>query len=380
MESFTELKEGWEDYHSLHTEKVDESALVEALNLLTNADGMPAHRHEYELKEAITTSDFPTLFGVLIDRQMIANYKLPSSISDWRSYIKVAPGGLPNFNEVERNRVDGNDQHLAEVTEKGEFQPTKPTTTQYKYRPKIYGRVFDISWKALVNDSMGAFADIPQRFANAALRTEARIATGLFCASTGPSTLLYGATITDAGQAVTNLGALPLTIANFETTLTLMSEQKDPQGETIEIEGVHLVVPPALWLTALSILKSTTKMYVDSGAAAGVPYPTTNILADLPITPHKNPLLSVLDTGGKQRTTWYLFADPSSGAAAEVGFLRGEEAPEICMKASDKMTVGGGVMSPFAGDFHSDNIFYRVRHILGGAPMDPRLTYAQTGS
>jgi len=381
MAEFMEImKEGWEGFSSVRETGIDESAISEALDLLTNANRMPAHRHEYLVKEAIATTDFPTLLGNIIDRQLIANYKLPSTITEWRQYIKVAPGGVPDFNDVERNRVDGVDQRLLEISD-GVFQPAKPSTTQYKYRLHTYGRVFEITRKALINDAMGAFADIPTRFARAALRTEAYFATNLFCSSTGPRSTYFGAAISDAGQTITNVGALPLTIANLETTLTLMSQQTDPQGEAIEIEGVHLVVPPALYLTALSVVGSDIKMYVDSGAAAGVPYPTYNVIKDMPIKVHKNPTLKTIDTSsGKVDTTWYLFADPAEGAAVEVGFLRGQEAPEICIKASDKASTSGGVMSPFSGDFASDKIAYRVRHDIGGATMDPRLAYAQTGS
>ena len=380
MSEFMELmKEGWDNFPSVRRMQVDESAIAETLDLLTNANGLPAHRHEYLVKEAITTSDFPTLLGNVIDRQLIANYKLPSTISEWRRYIKVAPGGVPDFNDVERNRVDGLDQRLLPVSD-GVFQPVKPSSTQYKYALDTYGRVFDITRKALINDALGAFADIPTRFARAALRAEAYFATSLYVASTGPKTTFFGASISDAGQTITNLGALPLTITNLETTLTYMSEQKDPQGEAIEIEGVHLVVPPALYLTALSVVGSDIKMYVDSGGAAGIPYPTYNVLKDMPITVHKNPTLNTIDTSAKVRTTWYVFADPSEAAAIEVGFLRGQEAPEICMQKSDKMSVGGGEMSAFSGSFASDKIAYRVRHDMGGATMDPRMAYAQTGS
>lgn len=383
MAEFMEMmKEGWEGFSSVREAGIDESAISEALDLLTNANRMPAHRHEYLVKEAIATTDFPTLLGNIIDRQLIANYKLPSTISEWRQYIKVAPGGVPDFNDVERNRVDGVDQRLLQISD-GVFQPAKQSTTQYKYHLNTYGRVFEITRKALINDAMGAFADIPTRFARAALRTEAYFATNLFCTSSGPRSTFFGASITDAGQTITNLGSLPLTIGNLETTLTLMSQQVDPQGEAIEIEGTHLVVPPALYLTAKSILTSTSKFYVDVQGGAGasiVAYPTANVISDLPIVLHKNSTLKTIDAGGKVDTTWYLFADPAEGAAMEVGFLRGQESPEICIKASDKASTSGGVMSPFSGDFASDKIAYRVRHDLGGATMDPRLAYAQTGS
>nr|WP_321349792.1 Mu-like prophage major head subunit gpT family protein [uncultured Methanoregula sp.] len=383
MVEFMEImKEGWDGFSSVRDAPVDESAIAEALDLFTNANRLKPHQHAYLVQEAIATSDFPTLLGNVIDRQLLANYKLPSTISEWRQYIKVAPGGIPDFNDVERNRVDGIDQRLLKISD-GVFQPAKQTSTQYKYHLDTYGRVFEITRKALINDALGAFSDISTRFARAALRTEAYFATNLFCTSSGPNSSFFGASISDAGQTITNLGALPLTINNLETTLTYMSEQKDPQGEAIEIEGVHLVVPPALFITAKSILTSSNKFYVDVQGGAGasiMAYPTANVLADMPIQLHKNPTLNTIDTSGKVRTTWYLFADPAEGAAIEVGFLRGQEGPEICMKASDKMSVSGGAMSPFAGSFDSDKIAYRVRHDIGGATMDPRLAYAQTGS
>jgi hypothetical protein len=50
------------------------------------------------------------------------------------------------------------------------------------------------------------------------------------------------------------------------------------------------------------------------------------------------------------------------------------------MKASDKVSVAGGLISPFAGDFATDDIFYRVRIVCGGTQLDPRFTYSQDGS
>jgi hypothetical protein len=378
-ETFLEEMEDWQGYQSVHTKKVNEAALVEMLRLLNNADGLPKHAIDHKLQEAATTSDFPYLLGQVLDRQLIANYKLPGSIAEWRQYIKV--GSVPNFNPVERMALNGADQYLDEVMkEDNEYPLAKASEQKYSYSVKKRGKRFSISWESLVNDALGAFTDIPQRFANAALRTEARFATSLIALSSGPNTALYGATISDAGQAITNLGALALTIENLETTLTLMSEQKDPQGEPILVEGTHLVVPPHLFLTAKSILTSTSKFYVDvqGGAGASITaYPTTNVLQDMPITLHKNAYLPIIDTSGNKNGTWYLFADPAQGVAAEVGFLRGYENPDIVMKASNKMSVAGGVGSTFDGDFESDNIQYRVRHILGGTAMNPRYTFAQ---
>jgi len=94
---------------------------------------------------------------------------------------------------------------------------------------------------------------------------------------------------------------------------------------------------------------------------------------------HIDPYLPIVDTT-KGNATWYVFADPSQGAAMEYAYLRGHETPEICMKNSDKVTAAGGGLSPFSGDFATDDILYRVRDVFGSGQLDPRFAYAQTGS
>ena len=326
MAEFLEVldENGWRGYNSVH-DKASEVKLSEAIALLVNKARMPAHRHKYLLQEAITTSDFPYLFGQVIDRQMLANYKI--KVADWKSYTKMST--VPDFNTVRREKLHGTDGYLAEVPEKGEYPPTTPYNCRYSYNVKKYGRQFDISWEALINDSLGAFSDIPERFANAAVRSEARFVTSLYAAANGHgNTSLYGATITDCGQAITNFGTLPLTIANLETTMRLMSAQTDPDGEPMGIAARHLVVGPALEYTARSILTSSVKMWTYGGddEAAAVPYPMTNVVPQMGLQLHVDPYIPVIDTT-HGTTGWYLFADPGQGAALEFAYLRGNEAP-----------------------------------------------------
>jgi hypothetical protein len=274
--------------------------------------------------------------------------------------------------------VYGNDNLLPEVVEKGEYLVADEGTGHYHIQLKKYGRQFDISWEAVINDSMGAFADMPSRFADAAIRSEARAVTDLYASAAGPDVGLFGAPIADVdGQNVTNLGALALTAGNLQITLALMASQTDPNGEPISVRGVHLVVPPALEYTMLAIMNSPLLQQI----AGAVGLPTTNIIPQLGLKGHVDPYLPVVDASGNRNGTWYLFAEPSQGAALEMAFLQGYESPEICMKASDKVAVGGGAaLSPFTGDFATDNVFYRVRHVFGGTRLDPRYAYAQVSA
>jgi hypothetical protein len=62
-----------------------------------------------------------------------------------------------------------------------------------------------------------------------------------------------------------------------------------------------------------------------------------------------------------------------------MGFLRGYETPQIFMKMPNQSTVGGGP-SPMDGDFDTDSIEYKVRHIFGGVAEDFKMTVASTGA
>lgn len=377
MPELLEVMQGWESYTSVRGKPADEGAIAEAIDLLLNKRGYTARMHAAILEEAITTTDFPYLFGQILDRQVLARYKM--ALPDWQSYFKM--GTRKDFNQARLHKVQGNDGLLPEVPEKGEYLVAPMNESRYTIQVSKRGRQFDISWEAVINDDLGAFSDMPNRFADAAIYTEAYLATSTYSSAAGPNAALFGTPIADVdGQNVTNLGTLPLTIANLETTLELMAAQTDVNGRPISVRGVHVVVPPALEFTARAILTSALKQWTEVGAGAGIPVPTTNVIPQYGLKLHVDPLLPVIDASGNVDTTWYVFAEPSQIPAMEFDRLRGHETPEICMKASDKVSVTGAPLSPLSGDFATDNVFYRVRIVCGTAQLDPRAAYSQNGT
>ncbi|KKM23301.1 hypothetical protein LCGC14_1616620, partial [marine sediment metagenome] len=346
--------------------------IAEANDLIYNSmyqgKVIPAHVREFLLREALTTSDFPLLFGDVLDRQVLAAYKATEPV--WKKFTKLTTNR--DFRNADRYRFSGGDEVLARVGQKGEYLASNRTEARYRLAVLKYGRQFDISWEALINDDLDALKDTPARFARAAMRTEHSIVSTLY---------VHNVVLATAGRG--NLSVNPLTIANLETGLEWFAAQTDVGGEPIANRAKFLVVPPALELTARAILTSATKMGLAGATTiAGAPdvwVPTTNVVANFGLELVIDPYITTIGVAAGEPLSavgsWYLFSDPAELAALEAAHLRGHENPEIVMKASDKVTIGGGAVNSMAGDFATDNVFYRVRVVFGGVTEDWRAFY-----
>ena len=342
--------------------------------LIENRDGLPTHRWEYELREAMTTDDFPNLFGDTINRELLSHYKaaepnlLPilrqRTVSDFKPIKTFRKGGFLTMS-------------LQEVTEKGEYLASTIDVEQTEYELKKYGRQVDFSWEAYLNDDLGLFSDIGQDLGQAVINTENRHITSMFFAAAGPIAATFGNAAAATGG---------LRIGTLETGVEAMLAYTHPDtAEPINNWPKYLMVPPALEMTARQILGSTHKMWLADAdhdvAALGSQFalPTTNVISQIGLQLIVNPWMPVINTT-TPATAWALFSDPAQIAAGEFARLRGHESPEIWMKSADAVQVGGGAVSPFQGDFATDNIFYRIRHVFQGQTVEPRAAYASTGT
>lgn len=369
MPELLNILEDWNGFKSIRDIQKPgnyEQRLKETIDLLANAHGLAPHRREFLLREAMTTSDFPLLFGDVFDRSVMASYKAVDPV--WKKFGKQKNN--KDFRAAYLFAITGGDQYLTEVAEKAEYPGSERDETRYSLTIKKYGRKFDISWESLVNDDLGALNDTAERFARAAQRTEHRNFSDRYAGDIG--THAGGNLYENAVNKSTN----SLTIANLETAIATMLAFTDQNGEPIMNRPKYLVVPPLLEFTARAILTSASKMWVDVQGGAGasiVPYPTTNVVPQMGLELVVDPYLPVVDTTNPNG--WYLFSDPKDIAALAYGYLQGHDRPEICMKASDKVNIGGGEISPLEGDFDSDNVKYRVRLTFGTAKLDWRATY-----
>lgn len=330
-------------------------------------------------QEALTTSDFPYIFGDIIDRQLLANYA--EAPYTWNMVAKSAT--VSDFRAVKRFVVNGAESVLTAVAQQAAYPESSVSDAYYTYSVAKYGRVIPFSWETMINDDLDALKDIPMRYGKAARRSEEKFVTQLYCGTTGPDATLYSSghkNIVNTTNGATSTNP-PLSTSGLQDAMTVLGNMVDSDGEPITIDGVTLVVPPALEVTANNIIHATEILvgnFPTSGANQQIR--TVNWLRNR-VKVAVNSYIPIVASSSNGNTSWWLFADPTAGRPAlEFGKLRGHESPEIFIKAPNATRIGGGAMNALDGDFDTDSILYKVRHVFGGVTEEYRATVASNGS
>lgn len=342
--------------------------LGEAANFV--AEVYSGKRAGWQLKEALGTSDFSNLFGDILDRQLLGSYLETPVV--YRNFARI--GSVSDFRTVKRFVLNGSEAVLSVVPQQAEYPESSVADGAYSYSVQKYGRRIGFSWEAMINDDLDALKSIPERFGKAARRSESKFATQLYCDASGPHASFY--TVGHNNKVTSNP---VLSTAALQTAMKILAAQVDADSEPITIDAVHLVVPPALEITALNILNALQMEIVESGGTSNQKLIAANWMKDKLTLSVESQIKNVATTANAD-TSWWLFAAPSAGRPAlEIGFLRGHESPEVFIKAPNASMVGGG-SDALNGDFDTDTVQYKVRHVFGGTRMDPKMTVASNGS
>lgn len=329
------------------------------------------------LLEALTTSDFPMIFGAALDARLLDAYAAISPV--WQGF--AARDTVPDFREHSWVDLLGGQGALSAVGEGAPYPRRNLAEAEGGYSVAKYGDTIGLTWEMFINDRLNAFRGLPNRLAVAAREMEDRIATGQLATASGPNSALFGANkvIGEGGATSSNLltGNPALSEQSLEDALTAISIRRDYDGRPIVLNAAVLVVPPQLQVTAERIVGATeirdvfgTRTVVRTNPMAG----RVRVIVD--------PWLLVVDQTANADSTWYLLPDPQANGrpAVVLGFLAGHETPDLRVKNDQGTRVGGGTISPEEGSFEFDTIDYRVRHVLGGGPVDANATAVSNGS
>lgn len=341
------------------------SRLAEAAGLYERA--LNGNRRDVlNFQEAMSTSDFPSLFGDVLDRQLLGAFReYPVT---YTGYVRV--GTVPDFRSVKRFSLDGAEGQLSQVPELTEYPASSVDDNVDTYSVAKYGRRIGLSFEALVDDDLDAFRTLPERLARAARRTEQKFVTGLYVGTTGPHGSLYTAPF---ANIVTSNPALSLNA--LQTAWTVLLSQRDADGEPIFVDVVTLVVPPALEIVANNIVNALQINVKENGGSTNTELETRNWMAGR-VKVVVDPYIPIVASSSNGNTSWFLFASPSDGRAAiELGKLRGNTEPALFQQIPDSRRIGGG---EDVVDFDYDKTAWKVRHILGGTRLLNTLGYKMT--
>lgn len=286
--------------------------------------------------EALTSTSFGNVLGDAITRRLVKEYNNKTQLDAWRKFASIVP--VSDFREQKRVRMGGYGD-LAAVSEAAAYTAvTSPTDDVAKYSASKRGGLEKITLEMIKNDDVGAIRQIPVKLARAAKRTLSKFAFNLIVSNPtlGDSKTLFHA---DHG----NLGSDALSAASFTARRLAMMKQKEAgSNEVLSIPPAFLLVPPELEETAYNLFVRNTNndpQYVQT------------------VKPEIIPIWYATDADD-----WYLAADPADITGIEIGFLDGNEEPELFVQ--DNPTSGSV--------FTNDQITYKIRHIYGGAVIDYR--------
>lgn len=288
------------------------------------------------MREALGTGDLANVLGDSITRRMVADYRQENQYDIWRRIATVAPAG--DFRTQERTRVGGYGD-LPAVTQGAPYAPlTSPTDEKATYAVGKKGGTEEITLEAIKNDDVGLIRRIPVKMSRAAKRTLAKFALDFIRVN---PTVYDGLALFHATHG--NLGSAALDAASLAARRIAMLKQTElGSADRIGIGPRSLLVPADLENAAVDLFRRNTnqdKTFIQSLSL--------DVL----------PVWYWTDTND-----WALAADILDIPGIEIGFLDGNEEPELFVQDS-----------PIVGSmFSHDKLTYKIRHIYGGNVLDFR--------
>lgn len=314
-----------------------------------------------DLNEAMSTSDFPVLFGDFLYRSLAKRYAARPSI--WQQF--AARRTVRDFRATKLIDLLGGAGILSDVAELAPYPKRALEESEIEFKTGKTGAKLAWSWEMGVNDDLSAFVDAPNRLSQAARFTEDHKITSVIATPSGPASWL--------GTPATT----PLNPENLESAVQSITQQVDEDGNPIFIDTPRLVVPQSLALTAQQIVDTVTVKTTASNREREVRGNGLSVTPQIVV----NPWLTSIDKSATAATTWYLLAGPDSDRPAVFGvFLQGHETPDLRMRADAGVRPGGGAVDPSEGGFDRDDVEYRIRHVVAGAQGFGEVAYVSKGA
>jgi hypothetical protein len=194
--------------------------------------------------------------------------------------------------------------------------------------------MFAITRQMIINDDLGAFADIPRSIGIGAADA---ISDAVWqCILSNPAQADGKAFFSNDHKNLLTGAKAALDIPGLTEAEIKFSEAERNEGRPLGIPAKILLVPASLKVAAETLMKSLT---VNETTTENKPKPVNNPHAGKFETV-STPYLSSSAFEGNSVSAWYLFADPRRLPALEVAFLGGQDRPTVERADADFNTLG----------------------------------------
>ena len=291
------------------------------------------------IAESISTTTFAEIMGVSMHRSMLREYTTSAFNQDWKKFIQIVPRSDFKANTV---ALMGGYDDFPIVTQGNEYQAsTTPGEDAVSYALLKRGYTETITMEAIRNDDLGAIRRIPVKWGRVAARVIYKYVM---------NNILNNVAMAYDTKALlhvdhANIIAKALDGASyFEVIQLLYNQTEKNSAETLALIPAFLLISLADAKTAYELTQPAALL------ANNVP----NFYQTFKVEP--------IIMAGQTDKSWRVVADPSCATLYELGFLDGNEEPE--MFTQDLPTQGYA--------FSNDGIKMKVRHIYAGKLTDHR--------
>lgn len=262
---------------------------------------------------ALTTTDMPQLLVETSRRTLMEAYE--QAPETWRDWCET--GTATDFKAGKALGLEG-DVALKKIPEYGEYTDGRLAENAEEYRVETFGRKLVISRQAIINDDLGALADMPRMYGEACAALVGDVAYAALIDAA--LKMGDGKPLFDSAHhnLFTGKGGAP-TVENLGAVVTGMELQQDSFGRVVTIQPRFFIAPIAL--------KTTCESFFNTQITGG---PVVGTQAQpLVHNPYGGDFFRRiydrrLDLDAA--TTWYLAAARST---VKVFFLGGVQAPYI---------------------------------------------------
>lgn len=322
------------------------------------------------LAEAFSTTDLPFNVAHLISAVTIPQFEAAertwTQVAGVRTVNDFGPVRLQSlYGDVTGSGVHGNGG-LVTVPEHTPYPHITVTGAEAFYaKLRKLGARFTWSWESNVNDVAGFFENIPNELLQLALDTEEREVYDALV--NGTTEALASQTLPDGTVVPANAPISP----NAIWAAIIQLQNVEVNGRKVGRATGYNIVVPAGTKDFIEYALNRTIISVQDGKITYGP-------GDMSALSN----ISIVETSFLTGTEWIVLPKPGAirRPVLELLRLRGYEAPELRVQANAGNYLGGGVVSPFEGDFEADEIAMRVRFVAGGVLWSTDFSVKSDGS